>query len=46
LKRKPIPNASVQLVAAVGLAAFAFGWFALGVHAIRLDRPAVELRPA
>ena len=25
---------------------FAIGWFALGVHAIRIDRPALEGRPA
>ncbi len=26
--------------------AFALGWFVLGIHAIRLDRPATEPRPA
>lgn len=34
----------VLIVAALG--GFALGWFALGVQAIRLDRPATEPRPA
>jgi hypothetical protein len=37
---------SLQPLAAVGLAAIALGWFALGVQAIRLDRPATTPRPA
>jgi hypothetical protein len=41
-----IPNPGLQSLAAVGLAAFALGWFALGVQAIQLDRPASEPRPA
>jgi hypothetical protein len=41
-----LSNASLQLVAAAGLASFALGWFALGVDAIRLDRRAGALRPA
>jgi len=31
---------------AVALSLFGLGWFALGVQAIRLDRPATDLRPA
>ena len=41
-----ISNASLQSVAAVGLAAVALGWFALGVQAIRLDRPSTAPRTA
>ncbi|MGH2477033.1 MAG: hypothetical protein ACRDIL_17380 [Candidatus Limnocylindrales bacterium] len=41
-----ISNPSLQTLAAVGLAAFALGWFALGVQAVRLDRPATAPRPA
>lgn len=33
-------------VAALGIGCFLLGWFALGVQAIRLDRPATEPRPA
>jgi hypothetical protein len=39
-------NPSLQTLAAAGLAAIALGWFGLGVHAIRLDRPASAPRPA
>jgi hypothetical protein len=33
-------------LAAIGIGGFLLGWFALGVQAIRLDRPASEPRPA
>lgn len=41
-----IPNPDLQSLAPVGLATFAIGWFALGVNAIRIERPAMEPRTA
>jgi len=41
-----IPNPNLQAAAAIGLAAIALGWFALGVQAVRLDQPAAAPRPA
>jgi hypothetical protein len=41
-----IGNPSSQSLAAVGLACFALGWFALGVQAIRASGPAVAPRIA
>jgi hypothetical protein len=37
---------TLGLFAVVALIGFALGWVALGIEAIRLDRPATELRPA
>ena len=34
------------ILVVIALSLFGLGWFALGVQAIRLDRPATELRPA
>jgi hypothetical protein len=41
-----LPNPDLQSLGAVGLATFAIGWFALGVHAIRIGNPAMEPRTA
>jgi hypothetical protein len=41
-----IASPGLQFIAAAGLAAVALGWFALGMQAIRLDRPASAPRPA
>jgi hypothetical protein len=41
-----LSNPGLQTLAAGGLAAFALGWFALGVQAVRLDQPAPRPRPA
>ena len=41
-----ISNPTLQAIAAIGLAAIAVGWFALGVQAIRLAQPADAPRPA
>jgi hypothetical protein len=38
--------ATLGFLAVVALVCFALGWAALGVEAIRLDRPATDLRPA
>jgi hypothetical protein len=37
---------NLQSLVAVALICFLVGWFALGIQAIRLDRPATEPRPA
>lgn len=41
-----IAIALVQPVMAIGLASVAIGWLVLGIHAIRLDRPRIDPRPA
>ena len=37
---------NVAVLAAMGIGCFLLGWFALGIQAIRLDRPMTEPRPA
>ena len=41
-----LPNPDLQSLGAVGLATFAIGWFALGVHAVQIGSPAMEPRTA
>jgi hypothetical protein len=42
----PFVASAMPLLNAVSIVCFLSGWFALGVQAIRLDRPATEPRPA
>ena len=39
-------GAAIEAAAAIGLALIVTGWFALGVQALRLDRPSSAPRPA